>query len=103
MVLCCCCDLYGVVAAPFSECAVRVVCPLLALTSCFATVSNRPFNVHTCGLYVPVYSFDAFSSLSMLVVWVCGAVGICLDIHHFLSLVRYCSEKLHLQSYLEML
>ena len=45
MVLFCCHELSGVVATPFSDCDVLVVRPSLDLTSCFATISARPFYV----------------------------------------------------------
>ena len=77
-----CRDLYIVVATPFSDCASLFAWPSLDLLSCFATVSDRPFSVQDCGVYVPVYSFDAFETISMVVVWTCGDVG--LWINHYL-------------------
>ena len=86
MILCCCRDLSGVVDMPFSDCAVLVVWPSSDLNYCFAAVSACTFSVQARGIYVPVYSFGVFATLSMLVVWTCGFVGLWLDCRFLFSL-----------------
>ena len=66
VVRCCCRYLSGVVATQFSDCAVLVVWPLLALASCFTAVLCSPFYVQFLGCFVPVYSFGALATPSML-------------------------------------
>ena len=76
VVVCCCfCDLYIIVTTPFFDCAVLVVWLSQALTYCFTAVSARPFSVQGLGLYGLVYYFGAFTTLSMIAFWTCGAVG----------------------------
>ena len=86
VVLCCCHNLSGIVATPFSHCAVLVLWPSSTLNSCFAKVLACPFSVMAPCLYMEVYSFGAFTTLSMLAVLTCGAVRICLNHWIFFSL-----------------
>ena len=102
VVLFCCRELSVVVDTPFSECAVLVVWPSSALISCFAAVLDCHFFVQDCGLSMLVDSLGAFTTPSMLVIWVCGDVSLwvyrCLflllgfsvfSIHFRLSLLVY--------------
>ena len=86
VVRCCHHDPSGVLARPFYDCSVLVVWPLPALTFCFSAVPDRTFSVQALGLYVMVYSFGAFATHSMIVVYTCGAVGRWINHCLFLSL-----------------
>ena len=79
-------DLSGVVATQFFACAVFIVWPSSALTSCFAAISDCHFSVQDLGLYMTVYSFGEFATPSMLAFWTCGAIGRWLDHCIFFSM-----------------
>ena len=78
LVLCYFCDITGVFARWFSDCAAFLIWPSSALTSCSTAFLDRTFSVMALGLYVPVYSFGAFSIISIIEVWTCGVVHLCI-------------------------